>query len=232
MSEIAADHGAVFVHHGGSPQGYSSIGELGLYQIDGMRYDGTVFQRDAARRAQMGFEHSSFAAAARLIEHTENRDWDMAARPDLGLFEFFEEMQTVGSAAEIVNIPFHPWNISVFRYYDGLYYKYFLGNPQMDGYADDYAAAQLAVANVLIQVTDIYHIPGDAEGRRNMRLLGEGHGYLATAGTYSRVYWEKPNAHSPTRWFDADGEPLQLNRGITWISIISGQPTFEPHMEE
>ncbi|MDR2166790.1 MAG: DUF3048 domain-containing protein [Clostridiales bacterium] len=227
MSELAAGIGAVFVHHGGSLQGYASIRELGLYQIDGMRYDGTIIQRDAVRRRERGFEHSGFTAASRLIGHSENRNFDMAASPNLGFFGFFDEptAPAPGNVADVVNIPFHGSNISVFRFSedDGLYYKYIFGNPQMDGNIDE----QLAVSNVLVQVTNIYHIAGDAEGRRNVRLLGEGHGYLATFGTYTRVYWEKSDAHSPTLWFCENGEPLQLNRGATWISIISGEPTFE-----
>ncbi|MCL2350587.1 MAG: DUF3048 domain-containing protein [Defluviitaleaceae bacterium] len=227
MAQIAACHGAIFVHHGGSPMGYAAISSLGLSSLDGMRYDGTVFWRDADRRANRGLEHSSVTSSVNLLNAAESRDFGMAARSDLGMFDFFEEPTAPNpqNIANNVRVPLHASNISTFRYEPETrqYYKYIFGSPQLD----EATAQQLSVANVLIQVTNIYMIPGDSEGRRNITLVGEGHGYLATMGTYQRVYWEKENAHSPTRWFDENGEPLRLNRGRTWIPIISGEPTME-----
>ena len=96
----------------------------------------------------------------------------------------------------------------------------------MDAAVDE----QVAVANVLIQITSMRVI--DAEGRRDVAMIGSGHGYLATHGTYSRVTWRRDNAAGPTRWYDEDGEPLTVNRGRTWISVINNEPTFSGVLEE
>ena len=224
MAEIANDFGAVFVHHGGSPTGYATITSLGLSNLDGMRYDGTVFWRDPDRRRERGMEHSSVTSASNLLEIAETRGFDMTAPDNLGLFDFLDEATEITDAnpANTINIAAHS---SIFRFDPETdnYYKYVWGNPHMDEYTDE----QISVTNVLVQVTNIHIIAGDAEGRRNVTIVGSGHGYLATMGGYTRVYWEKPNQQTPTRWTDADGEPLQLNRGRTWISIVSSSPEFE-----
>ena len=226
-AQIAADHGAVFVHHGNSPAGGAAIGRLGLYRVDGMRYDGSIIWRDAVRRQERGMEHSSFTSAENLLHLAEQNNFNMTAPQNLGLFEFFDEPTAPSpqNIANVTNVPFHGSNISIFRYNpeSKTYFKYIFGEPHMDGLAEE----QVNVKNILVQVTNISIIAGDPEGRRDVGIVGAGHGYLITHGTYTRVYWEKTAEYAPTRWKNADGEPLQLNRGITWISIINGQPTFE-----
>ncbi|MCL2397786.1 MAG: DUF3048 domain-containing protein, partial [Defluviitaleaceae bacterium] len=91
FTNFALDSGAVFVHHGASTQGYNAIRNLGLDNIDGMRFDGTVFWRDADRRRERGLEHSSFTSAERLMNVAEQLNLDMVAPDYLGMFEFFEE---------------------------------------------------------------------------------------------------------------------------------------------
>ena len=222
---FALDHGAVMAHHGGSVTGYNAIRNRGIPAVDGMRFDGTVFWRDPERRASRGLEHSSYTSAQRLLDIADDLNFDMEARENLGLFNFFEELTAPAprNLAHTVNIPFHSNKVTVFEYNPetNLYYKFISGGPHMDAAVDE----QIAVANVLVQITAISVI--DNEGRRAVTMTGNGRGYLATHGTFSSVTWARESASAPTRWYDEDGEPLTVNRGITWISVISGQPTFE-----
>ncbi|MCL2854227.1 MAG: DUF3048 domain-containing protein [Defluviitaleaceae bacterium] len=227
MAQIANDHGAVFVHHGASPTGYSRITSLGLMALDGMRYDGTVFWRDPDRRRDRGLEHSSYTAAPNLLEIAETRGFNMDAPANLGIFEFFDQPTELAGAQPAVELTIAAHS-AIFRYNpeSEAYYKYIWGNPHMD----DYVGEQVSVTNVLVQVTNIHVIAGDEAGRRNVAIIGSGHGYLATLGGYTRVYWEKPDATTPTRWMNEDGSTLQLNRGRTWISIVNTSPIFEGAM--
>jgi len=232
MADIAAGYGAVFVHHGGSPTGYNRIGQLGLNALDGMRYEGSIFWRDANRRSTRGFEHSSVTSGERLLEAVDIRNINMEANADLGVFDFFEYFTAPygRELADSLRIASHS---SDFRFDEerGVYYKYIFGNPHMDEYTDE----QIYVSNVLVKVTTIYVIAGDPEGRRNVYLIGSGHGYLATGGTWQRVYWEKQNAHAQTVWRCENGDALTLNQGRTWVPIVNASPTFtifENDMEE
>jgi len=232
FTNFALDHGAIMVHHGGSPQGYSAITNNGIPNVDGMRFDGSVFWRDPVRRRDRGLEHSSYTSAERLFNIAEQLDFDMVAANFLGLFEFFDEKTASEpqNLAYTVHVPFTAANVAIFEYNPGtnLYYKYIFGGPQMD----DAIGEQVSVTNIIIQIADISHIPGDTAGRRNVALVGSGHGYLVTYGAYSRVYWTKDSPQTPTRWYDAQGNPLAVNRGRTWISVINNRPIFEGLGEE
>jgi len=223
---FALDHGAIMAHHGGSITGYNAISNRGIPAVDGMRYDGTVFWRDAERRRTRGLEHSSYTSAQNLLDISVQRGFDMAARENLGLFAFYDELTQPApdNLANIVTVPFHPNHATSFEYNPdtNLYYK-FLGNgaPHMDAATDE----QLTVANVLIQITNMRVI--DAEGRRDVTIVGGGDGFLATNGTYSRVHWQRDNVAGPTRWYDENGRQLTVNRGRTWISVINNEPIFE-----
>lgn len=224
---FALDHGAIMVHHGGSPMGYAAISNRSIPAVDGMRYDGSVFWRDNERRRTRGMEHSSFTSAENLLNIAEELNFNMDAAGFLGMFEFFDEPtapQPENSALS-VEVPFWGNNITRFEFdpESGLYYKYIFGNPQMDFNVDEH----VSVTNVIIQITNISHIPGDTEGRRNVELVGSGHGFLATNGTYSEIYWQKDGPGEPTRWYDSDRNPLTVNRGRTWISVIHNEPVFE-----
>ena len=224
---FAMEHGAVMVHHGGSPMGYNAIRSNSIPYVDGMRFDGSVFWRDATRRTQRGLEHSSYTSAQNLLNIAEQLNFDMSVQSDLGLFEFFDEPTSPRphNAAHIINIPFTNTNTSIFEYdpQSGMYQKYIFGGAHMD----DYAGTQVAVSNIIIQITDVTHIAGDAAGRRNVALTGSGRGYLVTNGTYAPITWRRNTPQSPTRWYTEDGAPLMVNRGITWVSVINNQPTFE-----
>jgi hypothetical protein len=234
LMEIAAEFGAVFVHHGSSPSGYIALRGYRTGSVDGMSYDGTTFWRDPVRRANRGSEHSSFTSVSNLLANVTQRSFNMDAPADLGMFKFFDVLTnpasasssvSSGNAALTANVFAHENNVSVFRYNDedGLYYKDAYGNPHMDEYADE----QIAVSNVIVQITNVNVIPNDPEGRRNVALVGSGEGYLITGGGYSKIRWEKDNLNSATRWFNASGEPLTVNRGKTWITITGLMPTFE-----
>ena len=226
---FALDSNAVMVHHGGSTAGYNSIRNRGIPAIDGMRFDGSVFWRDAQRRQSRGLEHSSFTSAENLLNHVANFGIDMTISPDgnLGMFEFFDEPTAPRpeNVANIVRVPHAGTNVSVFEYNPDtkLYYKFIFGEPQMDVLTDE----QVAVTNVIVQIANISHIPGDTAGRRDVILVGSGRGYLATHGSFIPITWVKDSAESPTRWYDEDGMPLVINRGRTWISVIESEVNFE-----
>ena len=78
-----------------------------------------------------------------------------------------------------------------------------------------------------MQIVNSRLIAGDHYGRRQFDLVGSGTGWLFTNGTYEAITWSKANRSSPTVWLGADGQPLTLNSGTTWVNVLSAQPTFE-----
>lgn len=231
FADFALDHDAIFVHHGGSDGGYAALRNLKLNNIDGMKYDGTVFQRDPVRVKQSGmYEHSSYTAAERLKAQAEKLKFRLErAETITPMFMFFEEQTSYpdGTEAKRVNIPFSKAEDAHFIFDEatGLYDRFEYGKKHID----EETGGQLAVSNIIVQKTPISLIKGDTYGRRDVALVSKGEGYLFTGGKCVEIKWEKASHQESTKWFKADGAPLELNKGKTWICVIDTKlnPTYE-----
>jgi hypothetical protein len=82
----------------------------------------------------------------------------------------------------------------------------------------DSEGKQMAVTNVIVLYTDISVM--DAAGRVNVNLTS-GKGVMATAGGYENITWKKGASGEMLKIFGADGNPVKLNTGKSWIGVVS-----------
>ena len=218
--DFALDYDAIFVHHGGSPQGYEAIEQAGIADLDGMFLSET-FWRDPERVSIPGmYEHSSYTGEALIRQAQERFEFRTVIREGLNPgFLFYDEPVCSGADAEAVFIAvlFATGYGSFFEYRDGLYYKYMENEPQIDAETGE----QLSVSNIIIQYAPISVIPGDTNGRRDVNVVGEGSGIFITNGGSTSIMWKKESHETPTRWYKADGGDLYFSRGKTWICVVS-----------
>jgi len=99
-----------------------------------------------------------------------------------------------------------------------------------EAHLDSESGEQLRASNVLIQWVDSWLIPGDDAGRLEFGQVGSGRLLALMDGGSIEGRWEKRSATAPTRYFGADGTPLVLNPGPTWIEVMpaSGNLSIEP----
>lgn len=97
---------------------------------------------------------------------------------------------------------------------DSLYYRYTNGNPHVD----ENDKIQLTCTNILVQYANTQVI--DNEGRLKIDLVGKGEGKYYTSGSYIDVVWEKSSPEATTYFYDLEGEPLNLNPGVTWFQVM------------
>ena len=234
--DFAFNHDAVFLHHGASPGGYSRIWTLGATNLDGMALEGSVFWRDrtypdwAFNTGQRPLEHSSFTGSERLFAHLENRGIRDYWQED-GAFGFNfgascpHSNNEAGGQAYVITIPFSQlyFRRFVFDPETGLY----LAENRHGAHLDAETGEQVAVGNVLIQLTNMRVV--DGVGRRTVDTVGEGAGYLVSGGRYQPVRWAKDSHTSPARWYFQDGTPLVMRPGRVWICVFqaNGNVTFE-----
>lgn len=224
FTTFALDNDALFIHHGGSPTGYSSIRERKIENLDGMN-GGAAFFRDSKRANTPGmYEHSSYISAEGLYEQISSYGYRSTADTERkSLFSFiseFDDELTLDSGidAPYVMIPVSYSQISEFIYdkETSLYERYQNSSPHIDGETNE----TLTVKNIIIQFTDINVISGDAEGRITVGLVGEGAGKYISNGKAVDITWKKDSQTSVTSWYDSEGKELQLNCGKTWIMVI------------
>lgn len=129
------------------------------------------------------------------------------------------------TAKEIDMAPAYPITKTSFTYNenDGLYYRYMYGNPDVDAAND---SQQLAFKNVLVQFT--YHEVRDAKGY----LIFQVHdttrdGYFFTNGKGIHVTWKKSGDYEPTKFYDDDGNEIEVNTGKTMICIVEDGDSFK-----
>jgi hypothetical protein len=251
--DFALDYDAIFIHHGGSPQGYSTLFSLQIPYLDGLALEGVTFWRDPERVKISGmYEHSSYTDAEKIQAAIASYGYraELEESPRIG-FDFYPEntppagatgatgatditgaADAVGTAditgaagAETLEVQYSEDYQSTFVYdgKDKVYYKFHEGEPHIDAETGE----QLSVANILIQFTSISDIQNDDAGRRDVKTVGVGTGFLITCGGVAPVTWEKYSHQSPTQWRWEDGSEIQLNKGKTWICVISPDTPLE-----
>ncbi|MDR1541646.1 MAG: DUF3048 domain-containing protein [Clostridiales bacterium] len=227
--DFAFDYDCIFIHHGGSYQAYDALADWGIASLDAMTLPGATFWRDPERVNVPGmFEHSSYTGSDLLKEAAISKGirTQISQEKNIG-FEFFEKSALLPGSkpAAKIEVPFDSGYEAGFLYdaAKGVYLKTHSGAPHMD----DASKEQLSVENVVIQRTSIYLIPGDEAGRREVKTIGEGTGLLATRGGYAPISWRKDSHSSPTRFFFEDGSEMRMNKGKTWICVISNELEIE-----
>ena len=96
------------------------------------------------------------------------------------------------------------------------------GKPDVDAANGE---QQLAFKNVLVQFT--YHEVRDAKGY----LIFQVHdttrdGYFFTNGKGIHVTWKKNADYEPTKFYDDDGNEIEVNTGKTMICIVEDGDSF------
>lgn len=136
-----------------------------------------------------------------------------------------EKYSDAFEAKEIDMKPAYPVTKTSFTYNadDGLYYRYMYGKPDVDAANDD---QQLAFKNVLVQFT--YHEVRDAKGYLAFQVHDTTRdGYYFTNGKGIHVTWKKTADYEPTKYYDDDGNEIELNTGKTMICIVEEGDSFD-----
>ncbi len=97
---------------------------------------------------------------------------------------------------------------------DGLYYKSLHCKPQIDAVN----GRQLTFANVIIQYTGWKKL--DKKGYLDFDMIDTTKdGWYCTKGKAIHINWKKSDNYQPTKYYDDNGNEIQLNTGKTYIAI-------------
>lgn len=220
--ELALGHDAVFLHAGGSPDAYSKIKSWSVTALDCVNgpYEGTLYWRDRNRIKTAGYEHSVFTSGSKILslfptysfrqEHAAGYVYRMAFLDD--------GTPAGGKDAQKITVPFSYYKTGVFRYdpQSGLYLVQEYGRDYVDGNTGQ----QVGVTNVIVLKTACSVIPGDSAGRLTVDLTGSGSGWYACGGKLVPIRWSKADRNSQFLYTTADGSPLSLGRGRSYVNII------------
>ncbi len=222
---LAVGFDAIYVNWGMNESvARPTVNSMDIDQYDGDEYGlGDCFGRDKARyESGYAWEHTGVFHGPNfpsVLEKDKVRT-DLKEDKTGTAFNFVEMDKNAapnGEDAQKVRVDFGA-NYSVFTYDEenNEYLKSFKDSPHMDGISKE----QLKFENVIVLETEIKPYPGDEvikyvdwEGGENAK------GYYISEGKMVPITWSKAGMYDPLKFFDANGNELQLNRGKSYIAF-------------
>ena len=222
---LAVGFDAIYVNWGMNESvARPTVNSMDIDQYDGDEYGlGDCFGRDKARyESGYAWKHTGVFHGPNfpsVLEKDKVRT-DLKEDKTGTAFNFVEMDKNAapnGEDAQKVRVDFGA-NYSVFTYDEENheYLKSFKDSPHMDGISKE----QLKFENVIVLETEIKPYPGDEvikyvdwEGGENAK------GYYISEGKMVPITWSKAGMYDPLKFFDANGNELQLNRGKSYIAF-------------
>ncbi|MFZ7942629.1 DUF3048 domain-containing protein [Neobacillus sp. 19] len=217
--ELAKGLDALYVAHGWSEEAKQMLEGNYVDNINGMVYDGTLFQRSSARKAP----HNSYITYENILKGAEQKNYSMEKSPPSFTFLSEEDRKNItGNEANSVKVSYSSGGISDSLYqYDSALgkYKRFSGGEQT---VDLDSNEPVLLDNILI--IEAIHNVIDSVGRRDIDLTSGGKGYLIQMGKESEVEWANRNGRIvPMK----NGEEVPFVQGRTWVNVVPANPGLQ-----
>ncbi|HEY3315968.1 MAG TPA: DUF3048 domain-containing protein [Bacillota bacterium] len=224
--DLVMELDAIYVHCGQSPQAELEIPKFHINDVNlefnvPTRFSWRAGDRKSPNNLYTSYERIMAAAAEKQYRTTI----EGAPRE---LFKRDAALAPTGSPATEMTIPYpagYEGYVVSWKYdpATGLYSRFIKGQPLVDKPTQK----QLTTPNVIIQYVKSEAIPKDPKLRINVYLVGEGRAQVFVKGVAIEAKWKKTAREAPTVFTDAQGNPLVLVPGSTWIEVIPPETKVE-----
>lgn len=230
LVDIAESFDAIYVHHGGSRDGYNEESWLGTAYVDALKNAGGYYYRDQYR-LDIGYdlEHTSFADGEDLIQAASDLGYSLAREDGMDYgFRFADCGSTAdGEAATQLEVVFGGYGKSTFVNYREESNAYALSE-YGDEIVDGNSGEVLSFRNVIFITAETYeYVDEDGIVRLSIDLTGEGSGSFVCDGKAVPIYWNRADEYEPFVFTHEDGTPITMGIGTTYIAITPGNGALE-----
>lgn len=231
FNSISAAYDAPIIHCGGSQPGLN-----GHYSDNGQKVpnwahineqnNGSYFFRDKDRLSS-GYsrEHTLFTTGEKLLKGLSDKGYDTIYEEgiDHGL-QFADDVALDGEAANSVVLTFNGGKTTTMTYNTatGLYEAAQYKRDMVDGNTGE----TMTFANVLALYTKQWKKYDGVYYRSYYTLIGSGEGYFACGGQIVPIKWSRESVDAPFSFTMADGSPITLEAGTTYVGIASTDYTI------
>ncbi|WP_431028098.1 DUF3048 domain-containing protein [Lysinibacillus sp. LZ02] len=215
--DMAKGLDAFYIAHGYSPEAKAMLTSGVVDNINGMAYDGTLFQRSSERKAP----HNSYMSGENVTAAAEKVGASLLYQKKVS-YSFYEEQDSVkiGKNANEVKMNYNnngSFN-SVYTYdVEKQTYTRTVTNTVT---VDHLTGEPVELSNVLF--FEMAHRVIDSEGRRDIDITSGGRAYVAQQGMLREVNWE--NRDGLLVAVEQDGSEVQLVAGQTWVHFVPTSP--------
>ena len=212
--EWISEYDGLYVHAGGSPEALAAVDGLGLKDLNAL-WNGQYFWRDSSQPAP----HNLYTSSELLGYAVRDLGFeDKVAEFVLGIFSSEPNLEERPEDAKKVIIRFSGYNYEVEYQYDRDSNEYLRFNGGVE-HKDRNTDQQIRAKNVIVvEIPPVVSI--GEKGRLTFDISGEGRALVARHGEVIEGTWKKSDRTTKTRYYDSDGEEVDLGRGSTWVHII------------
>jgi hypothetical protein len=214
----AAEWDAVYAHVGGSPQALDTLRRQGngqlVYNADEFRWGGIYFHRSTDRVPPhnvytTGKELRRLAKRLGAVDELQEAAWDFGpAIPPA--------QRRIGGRITVA----YSYNTITYDY-DRETNRYLRSVSGEGEQIDRGTGERVAPTNVVVMLMSFGPLnDGSNKHRLEARFVGEGRAWIATNGRTIKGTWRKDGMQEPTQFFDAEGRPVTLTVGQTFIQVL------------
>jgi hypothetical protein len=213
--ELAKGLDCIYVCHGYSPEAKTMLDRGYIDNLNGLYYDGTLFQRSADRKAP----HNSYTSFEDIEKGAKEKGYELNGAPEPYAFLTKEEAAGLqGEPALKTEVSYGSDEYDVQYEYEATeekYKRYSNGKQTVEHKSNK----PILLDNILI--IEAAHQVIDDKGRRKIDLKSGGNGYLLQKGKANEVEWvNKDGRITPVK----NDKEVGLIPGKTWINIIPDEP--------
>ena len=214
----ASEWRAMYAHAGGSPQALETLRAKGngtlVWNAEVFRWEGRYFTRNPKRYAPhnvytTGKDLRTLARKLGAKDKTYKPAWTFA--PDAPL-----EARPYGGSISVA----YSANRITYRYHraSNTYRRSVTGEGKQVDAGNGERVAPKNVIVVLMRFAPLND--GSHKNRLEATYIGSGRAWISTNGRTIKGTWEKKSNRKPTRFFDANGKPVVLTAGQTFIQVL------------
>jgi hypothetical protein len=203
-------------HAGGSADGIAlARGGNGFRDLDEFLNSGGWFRRVNTRYAP----HNLYITGEKLRALVEKKGW---ATPTTftGWVRKSDQPAETPNATTITVAFSSPDYQAVFAYdkASNSYLRSIGGKPDTDVAANGKQVSPKSV--VVLSTVTTYGKQANGKPKTDIVTIGSGKGYIFQDGTVTEVTWQKKSASDRMVFLGPDNQPIALNRGQTWVSVV------------
>lgn len=213
----AMEYNAVYLHCGGSPEALSDLKTLEIDSINEFS-DGRGYWRVKDRKAP----HNLYTSTKRTREVMDAKKLSASKWSyNMNISKEFVDLDGKGVSNLIIDYK-HKYKVG-YQYDENkmLYFRTINGK----SLKDKETGTEISTVNIIIEKVSTKVV--DEAGRLDLDNIGSGKGYFLTGGKQIEIEWSKKSREGKTVYKDLKGNPIQLNKGNTWIQVIPNYATIE-----
>lgn len=213
----AIEYNAVYLHCGGSPEALKDIKTLKVDSLNELTGERNFWRANDRKAPHNLYTSTKLTRELMGTKKLSEKTWSY----NMNISKEFVDLD--GKVVNNLIIDYKQ------KYKVGYQYdqdkKIFFRTINGERLKDKETGTEISTVNIIIEKVSSKVV--DEVGRLDLDNIGSGKGYFLTGGKQIEIKWSKESRQAKTIYKDLKGNPIQLNKGNTWVQVIPDNATIE-----